>query len=141
MPLPIHIHIRCDTLALTSLNGHISTDISTDRSVEQKSETEDGDISLGQEGGLGRRSGSGVAALTSYKLARLGLINGSFLRPKSSMFLTFSLVENEVKPANLDRHVAPPNLSPCCFFWTLLPVRLVELPRLQNFEGDRWTLR
>ena len=134
MPLPIHIHIRCDTLALTSLNGHISTDISTDQSVEQKSETEDGDVSLGQEG-------SGVAALTSYKLARLGLLNGSFLRPKSSMFLTFSLVENEVKPANLDRHVAPPNLSPCCFFWTLLPVRLVEFPRLQNFEGDRWPLR
>jgi hypothetical protein len=41
-------------LALISLNGHISTDISTDLSVEQKSETGDGDVSLGQEGGLGR---------------------------------------------------------------------------------------
>ena len=44
-----------DTLALTSLNGHVSTDISTDISVEQKSETGDGDVSLGQEGGLGTR--------------------------------------------------------------------------------------
>ena len=34
MPLPLHTHVLYDPLTQTSPNGHNSTDISTDRSVE-----------------------------------------------------------------------------------------------------------
>ena len=55
MTLPTHTQLGCDQSALTSLNGHISTDMSTDRSVEWNSEMGDDEVSLGEEDGMGRQ--------------------------------------------------------------------------------------
>ena len=79
MPLPAHTQIRCDPLMLTSPNGHISVEISVDRSIEVSNELGVDEVALGdQDTAIGEGVGVrvwGKPLGTPGKLTRLGVGN------------------------------------------------------------------